>query len=308
MSHDQTPEDLGRTSLWRRVPPGIQDRGRRAWLTVLAGGEAGRVYSLSPGRWLLGRSGEADLVFNESEVSRRHVEIEISHDGTASVRDAGSTNGTLIGSRSLGPEFVELRDGAKLQVGGALVLRFSFRDLEEERFERELYETLTRDPLTGVHNKRYFELRLEQEFAHAQRHGSCLGLAMLDLDDFKVLNDTWGHAAGDHVLRTVAAVLDDHLREDELLARCGGEEFAVLLRSTSLEEARLCAERLRRLIDECEVHWEGERLPVTGSFGVAVTEGGDLCSAKRLFIEADAYLYRAKNSGKNRVCAPERAA
>lgn len=301
------PKDLGETSIWTRAGGSAEERGRKAWLTVLSGSEAGRVYPLEPGRWTLGRSTQASIVFPDSEVSRAHVEIEVRDDGTASIRDLGSTNGTLIGSRALGGEAVDLRDGAKLQIGGALVLRFSFRDHVEERFEQRLYDTLTRDALTGVHNKRYFELRLEQEFSHARRHGHSLGLVMIDLDDFKAINDTHGHAAGDHALRTVAGLFDDHLREDELIARYGGEEFVVLLRGASREEALLCAERLRRLVFSASVSWSGSPLHLSASLGVAVA-GSDVQTPDELFLAADEHLYRAKNSGKNRVCGPSQAA
>lgn len=302
------PRDLGETSIWNSAQREVPDQARRAWLTVLSGNEVGRVYSLSVGTTTLGRSVQADIVFSDAQVSRLHIELEVHPDGTATILDAGSTNGTLIGSRSIGDVPVDLRDGAKIQVGGALVLRFSFRDHVEERFERKLYDTLTRDGLTGVYNKRYFELRAEQEFTHAQRHGHALGLIILDLDDFKYINDSKGHAAGDHALREIAGLLDDNLRDDELIARYGGEEFVVLLRKSSREEALMCAERLRRLIFSAELRWNGSPLHLTGSLGVATTQGREYESVERLIIDADDHLYRAKNSGKNRVCGPSRAA
>jgi two-component system cell cycle response regulator len=293
---------LGDTSLWELPPDRPGEPPRHAWLTVLVGEEAGRVYSLAVGRTLLGRALDASLVFSDEQISRHHLEIEVRKEGSATVRDLGSTNGTLIGSRSIGRTPIELRDGAKLQVGGALVLRFSYRDHVEENFERHLYDTLTSDPLTGVHNKRFFHVRLEREFGRAREQGEPLSLVMLDLDDFKAINDCLGHAAGDAALREVAAAVSSQLREGELVARYGGEEFVVILRSTRLRAAMGCAERLRRAIAETRIEWEGRQLRFTASLGVASTESGLHQSAERLLIDADDQLYRAKNLGKNRVC------
>ncbi len=302
------PQNLGETSVWKIDPRRESELGRRAWLTVLSGAEVGRVYSLDVGTTSIGRSTQADIVFGDEQISRLHVEISIDLDGTATVRDAGSTNGTLIGTRSVGEVPTDLRDGAKIQIGGAVILRFSFRDQVEESFERKLYDTLTRDGLTGIYNKRYFDLRLEQELALAERNGHPIGLIMIDLDDFKRINDTQGHAAGDQALRLVAGLFDDHLRDGELIARYGGEEFVVLLRNATRDEALICAERLRRLVFSADLRWNGIHLHVTASFGVASTEGRNYESGDRLVIDADDHLYRAKNSGKNRVCGPGRVA
>lgn len=296
------PHHLGDTSFWEVPPDDPSELPRHAWLTVLVGEEAGKVYSLAVGKTTVGRSLDASLVFTDEQVSRLHLEIELRAEGKATVRDLGSTNGTLIGSRSLGSTAMELRDGAKLQVGGAIVLRFSYRDRAEESFERHLYDSLTSDPLTGVHNKRFFQQRLERDYARAAEPGSPMSLVMLDLDDFKAINDCLGHAAGDAALREVAAALDGQLRDGELVARYGGEEFVVILRATGLRAAMQCAERLRRAVQETRIQWEGRALRVTASFGVASTEGRRQASAERLLIEADDQLYRAKNLGKNRVC------
>ena len=296
---------LGDTSFWQLPSNAADEPPRHAWLTVLVGEEAGRVHSLALGRTLLGRALDASLVFSDEQVSRYHLEIVLRPEGTATVRDLGSTNGTLIGSRSLGTTPIELRDGAKLQVGGAVVLRFSYRDRVEERFERNLYDSLTSDPLTGVHNKRFFQQRLEREFAQAREQGLPLSLVMLDLDDFKAINDCLGHAAGDAALREVAQALEAELRAGELVARYGGEEFVVILRSTGMRSAMSCAERLRRAVQAARIEWQGRPLRVTASLGVASTERHPHESAERLLIDADEQLYRAKNLGKNRACGAD---
>jgi diguanylate cyclase (GGDEF)-like protein len=301
-------QNLNDTAFWNGIPRLLPVPGRRAWLTVLAGDEVGRVYSLDEGLSCLGRCLDSDLVCCDPQVSRQHIEFRISPDGRAELRDTGSTNGTRVGAQKVTGEWHELHDGSKIEVGGTLVLRFSFRDLADERFERELYEALTRDALTGVYNKRYFELRFEQEFRHAKRHHQTLGLVVIDLDDFKAVNDDWGHAAGDRALRSLAQLLDQHLRDDELIARYGGEEFVLLLRESSHLEALMCAERLRRLIVSADFSWKGHELCLTASFGVATTEGQTYESMQKLFIDADEELYRAKHAGKNQVSGRKPAA
>lgn len=294
--------NLEETAPWEREEPAPRSEARKAWLTVLVGHESGRVIPLEPGRTTLGRGAEADVVIAGEQVSRIHAELEVDPFGEATIRDCGSKNGTMLGSRPITDVPRELRDGARIQVGGAAVLRFSFRDHLEEHFEARLYESATRDVLTGAYNRRHFTERLEQHFALARRHGRPLALLLLDLDDFKRINDLHGHAAGDLVLREVVTAIDEDLRSGELLGRLGGDELAVLLASASLEEGLMVAERLRRRIERVDCYSGTHHLRPTASFGVASTSRGRMESTERLFVEADENLYRAKRAGKNRVC------
>ncbi|MCY1080444.1 GGDEF domain-containing response regulator [Archangium lansingense] len=178
--------------------------------------------------------------------------------------------------------------------------------------ERErLNELLTRvtslerlsvtDGLTGVHNHRYFQERLREEFRRAQRYDDTLSLILIDLDHFKAFNDTHGHQVGDIVLRDVAASLQRSVRETDLLARYGGEEFAILLPRTPLAGALTVAERVWR---ELGVLLTGpERtLRVTASLGVSTFPHHAVNSAEQLVHSADQALYRAKDEGRNRIC------
>ncbi len=301
-------EGLEDTAFYRagNLPP--HTGRKRAWLTVIAGSEAGRVYPVEAGQIWIGRSPDADVVLPEKEVSRFHSLIVLHADGTATVRDCTSKNGTLLGSRTITETPAALRDGATLQVGGGVVLRFSFRDHLEEHFERKLYDSATRDDLTGAFNKRHFDERLRQELASAKRSGRPLSLVLLDIDDFKRVNDTHGHAAGDHVLREATTRLERELRESELLARYGGEEFVVLLRDTDLSLGLRVAERLRCALHSEPLTWEDQRIVLSASFGVACDPDGRYNdSPERLFQDADECLYRAKRAGKNRVCGGSRS-
>jgi diguanylate cyclase (GGDEF)-like protein len=164
------------------------------------------------------------------------------------------------------------------------------------------------DLLTGVFTRRFFEEQILRELERANREGSPLALVMVDLDNFKEVNDRFGHPAGDAALARVAEILRDHVRRIDLVTRYGGEEFAILLPGASREQARVICERLRSLVEKAPVpEARGEPFRLTTSIGVAlhpesVTPGADAASErKELLDRADQALYEAKRSGKNRV-------
>ena len=160
------------------------------------------------------------------------------------------------------------------------------------------YATL--DALTNLNNRRQFETRLKQEIAITKRQNNPLCAMMIDIDFFKKVNDTYGHASGDEVLRTVASVIKAQLRESDIPARYGGEEFAVLLPYTHIEEAKIVSERLRKAVEETTVQLDDLTINVTISMGLAEFTQDE--TGEELFERADKALYEAKESGRNRVC------
>lgn len=151
------------------------------------------------------------------------------------------------------------------------------------------------DVLTGLRNHRYFQIRLREELARTQRTGRPTGLALIDLDNFKKVNDLRGHAAGDHVLRRVARILEQNCRAFDLICRYGGEELTVIMPESQAEDSLHIAERLRQSIEEA---FRGE-IGLTASIGVTVaTEPQE---AESVIARADEALYAAKNAGKNQV-------
>lgn len=160
------------------------------------------------------------------------------------------------------------------------------------------YATL--DALTNLNNRRQFEIRLKQEIATTKRQKTPLCAMMIDIDFFKKVNDTYGHASGDEVLRTAASVIKAQLRESDIPARYGGEEFAVLLPYTHIEEAVIVGERLRKAVEETPIFIDKKNINVTISMGLA--EFGQEENGEELFKRADSALYEAKESGRNRVC------
>jgi diguanylate cyclase (GGDEF)-like protein len=159
------------------------------------------------------------------------------------------------------------------------------------------------DPLTGAALRRVFERRLLESFERAAERGESVSVALVDLDFFKRINDVYGHAAGDQALIHAAAVLRSRLRDDDLCARWGGEEFALLLEGLGAAEAMAVVERLRAEVEALPIWFEGERLPVTMSGGVATFPGLFVESGKELLELADQALYAAKGNGRNRILA-----
>ncbi len=167
---------------------------------------------------------------------------------------------------------------------------------------RELRALATSDALTGLANRRVLFERLASEVARSHRYEHGLALIVLDVDHFKQVNDRHGHPAGDEVLRCVARSLAGLARETDLVARHGGEEFAVVLPNTAEEGARALAERARSGLEALEVRWEKKLLPVRASFGVAALEA-EGAGVDNLVSRADQALYAAKETGRNRVVA-----
>jgi diguanylate cyclase (GGDEF)-like protein len=157
------------------------------------------------------------------------------------------------------------------------------------------------DALTGVQNRRYFEHRSEIEARNARRHNQPLACMFLDVDRFKRINDTYGHQAGDEVLRHVAGIILSQLRAGDTVARYGGEEFVVMLPQTAVSHARNIAERIReRIADHPFGVGSGQVLNVTISIGLSMLEEGE-AESSRMIESADRALYRAKSGGRNRV-------
>jgi diguanylate cyclase (GGDEF)-like protein/PAS domain S-box-containing protein len=163
-----------------------------------------------------------------------------------------------------------------------------------------LQQMLTRDYLTGACNRTHFFELAERECARSRRYGSALSLIAIDVDHFKRLNDTYGHAAGDEVLKSFSQACMDSLRPSDIFARLGGEEFVVLLPATDLQGAGELAERLRTTIADTAARGSESVLPITASLGYASTKGGS-STLTDLLAAADKALYAAKRSGRDRV-------
>ena len=258
--------------------------------------QLGKRFSLSDGHVKIGRGLENDVVLHSDSVSRRHARIEV-RGGGYRVVDMHSTNGTYVNDELV--EDVRLARGDQIKVGDTILKFLSGADLESQ-YHETIYRLTIVDGLTGVHNKRYFVEQLDRELSRASRHGRPLTMVICDIDHFKSVNDEFGHLAGDHVLKEVAQLCKSRIRPDDVIARYGGEELAMILPETDLAGGVLIADELRRRIASSSFVFEDEEIDVTVSCGVA--QLGPSWSSYDFVKAADDQLYEAKRSGRNRVC------
>jgi two-component system cell cycle response regulator len=281
------------------IPGNALVKRDRAILLRMDGADAGEVHALELDTVRIGRHPMTELTVRDDGVSRVHARIR--REGTLwFVEDQGSTNGTLVQGERV--EQAVLHDGDTLQIGPRVTFRYSLVDSRQEAVLRDLYESSRLDALTGVFNRKHFAERLDAELVSADRKQLPLSLIMFDLDHFKQVNDTFGHPAGDAVLKHVASLVKQRLRTSDILARVGGEEFAVLLRGADLQTAARVAERMRVSVATKPVFFGGQHIAVSISLGCAQREGPDE-TATSLVGTADRRLYAAKNGGRNRVAS-----
>lgn len=171
---------------------------------------------------------------------------------------------------------------------------------DRKRTEQQLHELARTDSLTGLSNRRHFMERAGELVSMCRRQGWSAAMVLIDVDRFKSVNDTYGHEAGDQVLKLVAKVIQGATREVDVLSRYGGEEFALFLPNTDMETAILVSERARVALEDAVMEWEGTTLRVTASLGIAWANSEDL-ELRDLTIQSDKALYAAKASGRNRV-------
>ncbi|WP_313915672.1 GGDEF domain-containing protein [Tahibacter sp.] len=289
----------GNTTQRRTVrPPGERSAHvGSACVVVIHGENLGHRHELGDKDVVVGRSPDVELQINHGSISRQHCRIWREASGYR-IRDLDSTNKTFVNEQPILE--AELRDGDHIGVGDS-ILKFMEQGSVEARYHEELYQLATSDPLTGLYNRRQFQELVEKEILRATRHLRTLILALVDIDDFKSINDRYGHPAGDGVIRGIAQLLRHNARADQLIARIGGEEFALVYAEQTLGEAVESAERVRRAIEASPFELGGKSATVTVSIGLAPWRRG-MSSLADLMRAADEQLYRAKQGGRNRVC------
>jgi diguanylate cyclase (GGDEF)-like protein len=279
---------------------------RHPTVTFLAGADMGRIHRFDAGRTVAGRDPGVELPIDCDLASRRHAEFILCATGETFVRDLDSTNGTLVNGEQVRGLTRQLHEGDRIQIG-SVTLKFALQDPLEEAVQHTLYGAATRDPLTGVYNRRHLFERFEQEFAFAIRHATPLALALFDLDHFKRINDRYGHDAGDTVLRAVADYIRARVRCEDVFARYGGEEFALLMRDTTLAQAGLVADRVRSGLSRHAIDAGNAIVTMTLSAGVAATTCGKFETPTDLVRQADRLLYEAKSAGRDCTCCARAA-
>jgi diguanylate cyclase (GGDEF)-like protein len=263
---------------------------------VIYGLDLGRKYHVDRPSIVVGRSSKADIQIDQESVSRNHCKL-INTGKSIMLRDLGSTNGTYVNDE-LVDEYV-LRDGDFIKIGRC-IFKFLSGDNIENAYHEEIYRLTTIDGLTQIYNKRYFIETLEREIGRAHRYRRDLSLIMFDIDDFKRINDTYGHLAGDHVLKQLAAAIRGRIRREDILSRYGGEEFAIILPELDNYNAMQFGEKIRGLVETTAFRFEDADIPVTISIGVASLQQ-DVQEPHEFIRVADEHLYGAKSAGRNRV-------
>jgi diguanylate cyclase (GGDEF)-like protein len=200
-------------------------------------------------------------------------------------------------------------DGDQIKIGRT-IFKFLSGSNVEAQYHDEIYRLTTTDGLTQVYNKRFLLKEMEREMSRSLRYDRELSLIMCDIDHFKPINDTYGHLAGDHILRQLAKRIREHIRRDDIVARYGGEEFALVLPEVDKHKAGQMAEKLRKIISDQPFIFDNITIPITLSMGIS-----DLEEYKKVvpnssesdvnpfaFIKlSDDRLYQAKQSGRNRI-------
>lgn len=268
-----------------------------ACIVVIYGPELGRRAALGRAVFEMGRSSKSDLCLDEESVSRHHARITHGEDGFV-IEDLGSTNGTQINDvPAKGP--TSLTHGDQIKVGRS-ILKFMSGENLEMNYHEEIYRLMTVDALTQTYNKRYFNEALEREFNRSGRYQRELSLVMFDVDRFKTINETHGHVAGDSLLRQLALAIRVKLRQQDIFARIGGEEFGVLLPEVTLDGARVIAEKIRKIVEATTTMHEDKSITCTVSVGVTSFTPA-IESPTAFYRAARAKLDEAKASGTNSI-------
>lgn len=292
---DPAPADTTQRTLFSEGP--LRPAPRPACVVIIHGEGLGRRADIHEEPVLIGRSPEADLSIQHKSVSRQHCRIWRDGD-VCRIRDMGATNTTCINEAVLQAEAV-LADGDRITVGES-ILKFIAQDSVEARYHEEIYQLAVNDPLTDLYNRRHFCEMVDKEIGRAVRHGRPLALCIIDVDLFKPVNDRYGHISGDEVLRRIGALVQLHARSEDVAARIGGEEFALLLPECALDDAAALADRLRAAVAAEVFAPGGEPQRITISIGIAGLGPGRE-SRSALMMAADVALYRAKSEGRNCV-------
>jgi diguanylate cyclase (GGDEF)-like protein len=280
-----------------------QKLGQTIILTIIDGNEIdfGKHFLLEKNKILLGREDTNDIAINDEKISKVHCEISIikSSQGIEQIfiKDLDSTNGTYINSAVINQS--TLHAGDKIQIGDTVLL-LSYSDEVEKEYHAKLFNYAVRDTHTGLYNKRFIINELENISRIARRSGRAFSIIIIDIDDFKQINDLYGHNSGDDYLKSIAKLFTQSLREQDIAGRIGGDEFLIILPETTIDGAFQLAIRIRKNVEDFILHYLNFKIMTTISAGVCQYKNS-IKDVNELLDIADQALYEAKRSGKNNV-------
>ena len=269
-----------------------------AALLVVGGELNGTIFDLIADETTCGRSIDNTIQLEFQGISRHHLKVVL-NEQKAFIEDCGSKNGTFLNNHKI-EQRSTLNKGDIIKVGSIALKYIPAGDPERVAYDKLNLEANT-DKHTGCYNKAYFNKSLDLEVRKSKVTGHPLSLIIFDLDHFKKLNDNFGHDAGDYVLKEMSGIVRNNgVREQDIFARYGGEEFVILLPKTNLKHSFEIAERLRKLVENHDFKYDGQKLPVTASIGVADYRQG-VVTGTDLFKRADSAVYKSKENGRNQV-------
>lgn len=272
------------------------------FLIQTSGRDAGKIYPLLKRTLRIGRDSACEVHVDDLHVSRFHAVIICENINSIIIRDTGSTNGVFINGKKIKEK--RIVDGDKIRIGTECHFKIRFQDVDESRNQQHLYDAANKDGLTQLYNKKFFLDVLSREFSFSKRTHQPLSLLMIDVDFFKKINDTYGHLAGDMVLRRLGEYFLRRLRLENIACRYGGEEFCIVLRQVSEAQAAVIAERLRKGVEQEHFEYAEKEIPVTISIGIATYHNNNFNDYEALLKHADRCLYMAKQQGRNRsICS-----
>ena len=313
MSIQDSNEDDSARTLLRPNNQGVKSaqKERRPALVSLRGELMAVPIPLERDEVTIGRAIEADVRLNDTRASRLHARITSTvnpetRETSYSITDLGSTNGTLVNGELITE--VSLHDGDKIVIGDHL-FRFDMLDEIDREFQQQIHRLIAHDELTGLLTSKSFFSELRREAARAEAESRPFCVLMMDLDHFKEVNDTYGHLVGSKTLEVTGRVIKQALRAGDVASRFGGEEFAAFLLDANYAQGLVAAERVRVAMAQEEFPVTRRDSPdsqqthrITISIGVAAYPD-DATDPIHLVELADSALYRAKRSGRNRICA-----
>ena len=275
-------------------------------LVLLVGpaSSVGRQWPLEDTDRIIGRSPNAHIYVDDKSVSKSHAKVML-QGGDVTMMDLESTNKTVINGKLVTPlSPIKLSNNDQIKCGNVI-----FKFLEQGNLETvasaQTYGRSQTDALTGIANRGALNIKGPEAYKRSGLLGIPLSLIAFDIDHFKKVNDTYGHPAGDYVLKEIARVIGTRLiRGNDFFSRTGGEEFTLLLLGSNLRTAEEVAERIRQTIEAHQFNFEGTDIPITISAGVAIKNEQDP-NWEAVYERADKALYHSKNTGRNRVSVAE---
>jgi len=283
------------------IDSNVTDSARHPVLVVVSGNllDVGRILPITNEVVSIGRDSTTDLPLNDRLVSRKHLEvIKLREDGdiySIQIKDLSSTNGTFVKGKRISEAWVRL--GETVEIGAETILLFRTESFSSIKDRNLILSMVAKDSLTGVYNRRAFEQLIEHVHEKFINTNNSYSLLLIDLDHFKVINDTMGHPMGDKVLRTIAMIIRSQIRSEDIVARLGGDEFAIILPHSRSTGAVKLAERLLQKVKDLR-NDANDPLNLTISIGISEDRGSKRKTSE-VYKQADVALYRAKQKGRD---------